>query len=216
MALVDAHYKFIYVDIGAQGRISDGGVFNNCKLSTLLQQKLLHVPEEENLPGLTDSLPYMILADDAFPLRTYIMKPFQRRGLDRRQIIFNYRLSRARRVVENAFGILANRFRIYRTPIILKTTTVTKVVSATVVLHNMLRIRKDATPNATVDFERDDDTNKSTHPSQMAALKPLRAAYATGRRNDDAKVIREMLADYFMGPGSVTWQDTITGYGGEK
>lgn len=44
MALVDADYKFIYVDVGAQGRISDAGVFNNCKLSSLLEKKKLNIP----------------------------------------------------------------------------------------------------------------------------------------------------------------------------
>ena len=30
MALVNASYRFIYVDIGCNGHISDGGIFKNC------------------------------------------------------------------------------------------------------------------------------------------------------------------------------------------
>lgn len=56
----------------------------------------------------------VFVADDAFPLKTYILKPYARSTyLSRNPKIFNYRLSRARRIVENAFGILTSKFRIF-------------------------------------------------------------------------------------------------------
>uniref|UniRef100_A0A1X7VHN6 DDE Tnp4 domain-containing protein n=1 Tax=Amphimedon queenslandica TaxID=400682 RepID=A0A1X7VHN6_AMPQE len=53
-----------------------------------------------------------LVANDAFLLKDYIQKPFSETGLTKERCIYNYRLSGARRVVENAFGILANRFRV--------------------------------------------------------------------------------------------------------
>ena len=95
MAIVDANYKFIYVDVGAQGRISDAGVFSETLFLDALQHLTLALPE-----------------------------PFPRRKLTERQHIFNYRLSRARRMVENAFGILSSKFCVYKSPIALKTSSV--------------------------------------------------------------------------------------------
>ncbi|KAG5862177.1 hypothetical protein JTB14_016804 [Gonioctena quinquepunctata] len=71
---------------------------------------LMAVPDD--LPNCEIKQPYVFVADDAFPLMDNLMKPFSRKNLTREQAISDYRLSRARRIVENAFGILASRFRI--------------------------------------------------------------------------------------------------------
>lgn len=67
------------------------------------------------------------------------MKPFTFKNINRMQRIFNYRLSRARRVVENAFGILSSRFRVLRRPLHLDLENVDAVVLACCALHNFLR-----------------------------------------------------------------------------
>lgn len=113
MALVDANYYFTFVDIGCQGRISDGGVFRNTIFLKKLENNELNLPIEAPLSSRNIPLPYVIVADDAFPLGPHIMKPFQ--GIYEKgslQRTFNYRCSRARRVVENVFGIMASTFRV--------------------------------------------------------------------------------------------------------
>lgn len=78
LGLVDAHYNFLYVDVGCQGRISDGGVFRNSTLYSKLENKELKLPAPSILqvPYLTE-VPYFILADKAFALNNYTMKPFE-------------------------------------------------------------------------------------------------------------------------------------------
>ena len=107
--LIDSDYKFIYVDVSANGATSDAGVFLNTPLRSALDNNLLWLPPWEPLPGGDRDILYFIIGDDDFPLKEYLQKPFPHRGLTRRERIYNYHLSRARRVVENAFGILANR-----------------------------------------------------------------------------------------------------------
>lgn len=82
------------------------------------------------------------MGDEAFPLMDNLMKPFSRKTLNEEQAIFNYRLSRARRIVENAFGILASRFRILLREINLSPEKATLIVQACSHLHNFLRMKK--------------------------------------------------------------------------
>jgi hypothetical protein len=102
-------FRFIYVDIGKNGRISDGGVWKETDLAKSLDAGTAHIPDAAAYPHDDEPMPYYFVADEAFPLKEYIMKPYPQRRLTDDMRRFNYRLSRARRCVENAFGILANR-----------------------------------------------------------------------------------------------------------
>lgn len=138
-ALVDANYKFIYVDVGTNGRIGDAGVFAKSLLrKCIFDRSILNLPKEKKLPNTNTVTPYVVLADDAFPLSCYVMKPYPIKNISKEERIFNYRLSRGRRMVESAFGILANRYRIFLTTINLSPTKVTKIVLAACSLHNLL------------------------------------------------------------------------------
>ena len=118
MALVDHQYKFTYIDVGEYGSNSDSNVFRNSNLGTRFMQGHLDVPAPKALPNFPNmgDLPHCLVGDEAFPLRMDLMRPYPRAAraaLPQDQLVFNYRLSRARRIVENTFGILAQRFRIY-------------------------------------------------------------------------------------------------------
>lgn len=142
MALADANYKITYANIGVNGIVSDGAVFNNnCGLSTALQENTLNLPPSEPLPGRTKAVPYVVVADDAFAVKPFLMKPYPIRNQPGINRIYNYRLSRARRIVENVFGILANRFRILRKAITLAPEKVTIITTTICVLHNFLMSR---------------------------------------------------------------------------
>ena len=60
------------------------------------------------------------MGDDAFPLTAHMMKPYPLKDLSLEKRIFNYRLLRLRRISENAFGILANHWRVFRKPFLLE------------------------------------------------------------------------------------------------
>lgn len=189
LALVDSNYNFMYVNVGCQGRISDGGVFRNSLLYQMLENQQLNVPASEilNIPYVK-KIPYVILGDQAFALNRYMMTPFSgvhQKGSKER--IFNYRLSRARRVVENAFGIMTSKFRVLRKAMILKPTSAKKIVLACVHLHNFLR--RDCLLNS---------SNTPTSEAVGALQNQIPDATPTDNRN--------FLANHFVTNGSIPYQ----------
>lgn len=86
LALCDAEYRFTYLDIGAEGRQSDGGVFRNSTLYTSLGENVLQIPPSAVVGVEGPILPYVIVVDKAFALNTYMMRPYPRaQNLDRRK-----------------------------------------------------------------------------------------------------------------------------------
>ena len=90
-----------------------------------------------------DPLPYFLVGDEIFPLKTWLMRPYPG-TLDKDQRIFNYRLSRARRTIENAFGILCAGWRIFYTAIRAKVENFENFVLPCLALHNYFRLTGNA------------------------------------------------------------------------
>jgi hypothetical protein len=214
LAMVDANYKFLYVDVGCQGRLSDGGIFRNSSLSRVLETNSFPMPASKPLPGRELPVPHVIVADAAFPLRPYLLKPYPGSCLGNQQRIFNYRLSRARRVVENAFGILVSRFRIYEKPIPLQPDKVVSVVLATCALHNFLKESPSSThvyaPPSLYDLELPDGTVTPApwHHNPPAGLIGLPNQHANNHAHS-ARHTRDEFATYFVNEGSLPWQNNV-------
>ena len=83
------------------------------------------------------------------------MKPYSQRGLTNEQLITNYRIFRGKRVVENAFGILAQRWQLLLTTMMQTPGNVKVIVEACVCLHNLMRMRYPALQNAQLDVENE-------------------------------------------------------------
>lgn len=168
-------------------------------------------------------MPYVIVGDEAFPLMTHVMRPYPGSGtqiLSPEVRIYNYKLSRARRVIENTFGIMVSRWRILRRSIIGKTETVENIVKAITCLHNFLQIRSNQQrdqkkqhycPPNYVDREnlntgeiingewRSDTNNSMQDVGQLTSNMYTR----------EAAHIRDNLKNYFYTVGSVPWQWTV-------
>lgn len=210
MALVDAKYKFIWVDIGGLGSMSDCQIFNASELKECLENCTIGFPESEPLPFDDRDTPYFILGDDAFGLRTFLMKPYSQRGLTKDQRIFNYRISRGRRVVENAFGILAQRFQVLLSTIQLEPDNVRCIVEACICLHNLMRVRYPGQQNVLLD--REDNLHNIIPGAWRENVNMQEVESVSGPNRDTVagKRMREYIRLYFNSPpGSVPWQDSM-------
>jgi hypothetical protein len=213
MAVVDANYKFVLVDIGAYGRNSDGGVLAHSAFGKALSEGRLGIPQDVPLPYTTHpNVPFVIVGDEAFPLKTNMMRPYPGKKLNEAQRIFNYRLSRARRISENAFGILASRWRLFRRVIIAHPSKVEMYVKACCVLHNFLmsKASADYCPTLFVDREQPDGTvewgewREADQPSSsFSTVKRV----GTNFSSQEAVAVRNAFTSYFGNPvGQVPWQ----------
>ena len=81
MALVDAEYGVLFVEVGCNCRIYDGAVYTSSTLYRALESKLLQIPYTNTLPERNISVYYKFGVNDAFPLKSYLMKPFSRNEL---------------------------------------------------------------------------------------------------------------------------------------
>ena len=105
--LVDGDYKFRWVDAGTVGSCSDAQIFNTSRLKANIEDGSMGVPCTITQGG--PDVSYFILADDTFDMKTWLMTAYGKRMLTIEEIIANYRISSGRRVVENAFEIMAFR-----------------------------------------------------------------------------------------------------------
>lgn len=213
LAVVSSDYKFLWIDVSGKGSSSDAHIYNESEFKEGLQNNdIAGFPEPDPLPGDTQDVPYFLVGDDAFGLRTYMMKPYANRDMTREQRIFNYRLSRARRVVENTFGILANRFQVLLTTMMHKADTVRLLVKACVLLHNLMRTRYPVMQNRLVDWERPDGALVLGAWREGRNLEDTRPDRVPGPNRDIrlAKAQRNLIMQWCNSPaGRVPWQDDM-------
>lgn len=115
--LVDGHYRFVVIDVGGCGKQNDGKTFEASDLFRLMQTNKLEIPNPANLPGTNVKAPYVFVGDDAYPLLANLLKPYSKNNLSFEEEMFNKRLSRMRKSVECAFGILFAKWRLLSTTI---------------------------------------------------------------------------------------------------
>jgi len=144
LALADANYKFLWVDIGSEGKAGNSsqlqGVINNS-----IDNKTKNFPAPSAL--LYDDkctlIPYFMVAPDSFALTGNVMTSYglHTREKTREKDIFDYRLSRASRIIDNAFGILTHRFQCLMTILPAEPVVVKEITMACCTLHNFLCTR---------------------------------------------------------------------------
>jgi len=225
-----------------------------------LEQGFIDLPYPEPLLGTNEPFPFAFVGDEAFPLKTYLMRPYakpkkryqqartaQRQandncndedvhentqdnerideyldhtlpGLTIPQRIFNYRLSRARRTIENAFGILVAKWTILKNSICCKPETAESIVMALICLHNfLLESEKDMSPATRLyqnpglvdTYEPNGEIRNGEWRLQVPQQGMMIRTGRLGANNPTRAAIiqRDKLRDYFLTEeGEILWQ----------
>ena len=198
------YHTLTAIDVCSYWRNSDGGIYVNSLLGKALEEKKLNVPENKCLPDAPElgPMPHVIVADAAFPFKTYIMRPYAGRNLADAERIFNYRLSKARRISENAFGILAARWRVYQRRIQLHPINTEKMIKATCVLHNYLQ-------KTSPDAEQCDPIRETNGEADNDRPTLQNLPRRGNRGTNQATETRDNFKNYFKSlAGEVSWQGT--------
>ncbi len=155
LAIVDAHYVFRSVSVGSNGACSDMQIFSETAMKQKIDNDDFEWPPPACLPNDDNPLPHYFIGDDAFALEQWLMKPYSQCNLSKEEKIFNYRLSRACRVVENAFGILCKRFRCLLKTLEVGPKQAARITLTCCILHNLMQIRYPMMQNPYADrFDR--------------------------------------------------------------
>lgn len=221
LAVCDARYRFILVDVGEAGSRGDAGCFRECGFGIQFRNGMLHIPGPKRLRGSTWEAPHVVVGDEAFPLLENLMRPYPGKQLNAERRIFNYRLSRARRIIENSFGILANRWRILRQEMKGKLELLDEIIWSTVLLHNYLRTLdiEENQPQFMYCASDDVDTvlaDGSIVPGRWRREQEAGDNFssiprlASNNYSSSAKAVREKFTRYFQTRhGRVPWQDRV-------
>jgi hypothetical protein len=201
------------VDVGSYGSNPDGAIFQQSPLGKAYLNNKLGIPYGKKLPNYIPTetnepvmdVPYLMVADAAFPLKPHLMRPYpgERAGtLTEEESNFNYRLSRARRIIESVFGILVARWRIYERRINMSPERVETAAKATIVLHNYLTTVGEDIEKTLLRLRRTQQNHQMTPGQGIQDVRSLKGNTAT----DEGKKIRKYLTGYFASPtGHIYW-----------
>lgn len=206
-AVVDADLMFVIIDVGEYGRNSDGAAFKTSSFGKALLNKELDIPNPSLIPGTDEEVAFHFVADEAYPLNSNIMRPFDGRNLNNTRRVFNQRLSRARKVVECAFGLLAKKWEIFQRPLRVHVANAETIIKVACALHNFVRAR-DGVIRSENDTEN--ETAAAPSPRHLAGLVNWEKNSTPGRRPVDAIKARDALADFFMSEkGRLQWLNDL-------
>jgi hypothetical protein len=191
MAMVDSNYRFEWGSCGFPGNSHDAIIFKSTNLWESLQNGLL--PNMAKTVGDVN-IPPLIVGDSAFPLQTWLMKPYTNATLSPQQRYFNYRLSRARTVTEGAYGQLKGRWRVLLRKSESSKEHVRTVNLACMVLHNICIDQGDSLARK-LDLTVDPNTQQKRNCEEIRKLLQMRECKSTKEGSSEAVKVRNALCE---------------------
>ena len=139
LAICNGNYCFILLHVGQYGSNNDSGFLIHSNMGEYFEDRLNNIPQPESVERCDfDPLPYFLVVDEIFPLKTLLMRQYPGKLVEQERV-FNYGLSKARGVTENCFDIPVAKWRIFSTPIEASELKAERYTLTCIALHNYLR-----------------------------------------------------------------------------
>ena len=194
MAMVDAKRRFVWASVGFPGNSHDAIIFQSTEVWQDITENNV-IPSIAKQVGTAKVYP-LILGDSAFPLTTWLMKPYCHGVPTPEERNFNYRLSRARMTCECAFGSLKSRWRVLYRKCECDPDTVKLVTLACIVLHNVCIEASDNIP-VDLDLTVDPNSHERRNRERIRELLNMRQCTRVPDNSRQAKIIRDALRKKF-------------------
>ncbi|CAI6355969.1 unnamed protein product [Macrosiphum euphorbiae] len=192
MAVVDAHFNFISIDVGSYGRGGDSNVFKECPFGTLLYDEKLNIPEPIILPNINSSpqwpQPYEFVGYETFALHTNLLRAYPGRNLE--YLTIGYREQGAQLNVHLEYLPINGVYYIF-TSIQVEPDFTDEIVKACCILHNFV--------SKTDGINYEDSEVKSFDDIETQG----------GGIRSQGVGVRDYFANYFMGPEAVDFQNKV-------
>lgn len=184
--LFSYRYRFQFISVGSPGRCNDSKIFEDSTLKKILQEPILK-QQSKLINGV--NVPALLIGDSAFRLSDTLMKPYPfRADATTKEKTYNYALSKARRVVENAFGHLKARFRRIGKGVDNHIQNTSLIIKSCCVLHNFLNNHNDKINQHWLQqLQIIEQAKNLAPPDQIVTISD---------NNQSAQIIREAIADY--------------------
>lgn len=201
MGMVDAKYRFVWASCGFPGNSHDAIIFQSTDL-----WRQIH--EGDYIPDVGKqvvncTIPPLVLGDSAFPLETWLMKPYTSAVLTPQQHYFNYRLSRARMVTECAYGQLKGRWRVLLRKCESSRDEVRSASLACIVLHNVCIAQGDSLPRK-LDLSVDPNSQEKRNREHLRELLQMTECRKIHSTTAQAQKVRDALSEKL-------WNEKISG-----
>ena len=214
MVVCNANYCSTMIDLGQHGSNNDSGVLASSVMGEMFGNGKMNLPAPSKIYQSSDQdRPCFLLGDEVFPLKDWLMRSFPGAEATEEEKIYNYRHSRACRRIENTFGILSQRWRIFLRPIKTSVKSVENYTLACLAIHNYLRLTANAKYIPT-GFAHSEDNDENIVPgdwrkdvqSGNSGLEEITSLHGSCAKKS-ALVTRDALKDYLNSEeGSVPWQ----------